>query len=129
LAAAAKEKVDWEEKLYAALREAGLPEPQRQYRFHPKRRWVCDFAWPDYGLLVEVEGGVWLGHGRKGSTGRHNHPAGFSKDCEKYNAAELLRWTLLRFTTTQVHRGVALRVLDRFFESWPDTVILDFAYQ
>jgi len=35
------------------------PEPVREYRFHPKRKWRFDFAWPDCQVAVEIEGGVW----------------------------------------------------------------------
>lgn len=31
------------------------------------------------------------------SRGRHNRPAGFIADCEKYNAAAIAGWKVLRF--------------------------------
>ena len=45
-----------EELLAFQMRAAGLPEPEREYRFHEKRRYRADFAWPDHRLLVEGEG-------------------------------------------------------------------------
>lgn len=68
------------------------PTPERQHRFYPNRRWAFDFAWPLYKVAVEIEGGVWSG-------GRHTRAAGFIKDCEKYNAAVLMGWRVLRFPT------------------------------
>lgn len=67
----------------------GLPF-QREFKFHPKRDWALDFAW-DNKVAVEIEGGAFSG-------GRHTRGAGFTEDCEKYNAAVLLGWRLLRFT-------------------------------
>ena len=57
--------------------------------FYNGRRWRFDFAWPRRRVAVEVEGGVF-------SRGRHVRPSGFINDCEKYNAAALDGWTVLR---------------------------------
>ncbi|NYZ70022.1 hypothetical protein H0A36_28820, partial [Endozoicomonas sp. SM1973] len=57
-----------------------LPKPVTEYKFHPKRRWRFDFAWPDKKLAVEVEGGGWV-------NGRHNRGQGFANDMEKYHEA------------------------------------------
>jgi len=62
-----------------------------EYKFHPKRRWRFDFAFPLIKIAVEIEGGVWSG-------GRHTRGAGFIKDMEKYNAAVLLGWRVLRYS-------------------------------
>ncbi len=83
------------------LRAEGLPEPEREYRFHPTRRWRFDFAWPEKMLAVEIEGGTW-------SRGRHTRGAGFEADCEKYNAATLLGWRVLRFTRKHIASWTAL---------------------
>ena len=71
------------------------PEYQREYRFHPTRKWRFDFAWPDHKVAVEIEGGVW-------SHGRHNRATGFIEDCDKYNEATILGWRVLRFTHKQL---------------------------
>jgi len=68
-----------------------LKEPEREYRFSPPRRWRFDFAWPDEKVAVEVEGGTW-------SFGRHVRGRGYAADCEKYNAAVIDGWRVLRFT-------------------------------
>ena len=87
------------------LRCALLPEPVRELRFDPSRRWRFDFAWPDHRLAVEVEGGTWCG-------GRHTRAAGFEADCEKYNAATLQGWRVLRVTGPMVCDGRALRLVE-----------------
>ena len=96
----------FEEILANEIEQAGLPCPVAEHRFHPERRWRFDLAWPDLLLAVEIEGGTWLPWG-----GRHNRAAGFAADCEKYNAAALLGWRVLRFTTEMVSNGAALAVI------------------
>ena len=88
----------------ALCKAAGLPEPVPEYRFHQKRRWRIDYAWPEHKLAVEIEGGAWV-------YGRHTRPQGFIRDIEKYNALTLDGWHLLRFTPKQVRTGEALRVV------------------
>lgn len=90
-----------EELMAFQLRASGIVPPEREYRFGPPRRWRFDFAWPEHGVALEVEGGTWTG-------GRHGRGTGFAADCEKYNAAALLGWIVLRATTEQVEAGQAL---------------------
>jgi len=90
-----------EDTLYRQMGAAGLPLPEREYRFAPPRRWRFDFAWSDRKLAVEVEGGIWV-------RGRHNRGAGFARDCEKYNTAALLGWWVLRFTPGMIRNGAAI---------------------
>jgi very-short-patch-repair endonuclease len=92
------------------IRAANLPEPERELSFHPVRRWRFDFAWPGRKLALEVEGGTASGRSR------HSQGAGFEADCEKYNAAALMGWTVLRVTSGMVRDGRALRVLERALE-------------
>lgn len=89
-AAAAKRK-ERDDRFVASLVAGGLPEPVREYRFHPTRRWRFDFAWPEQKVALEVDGGVWTG-------GRHTRGAGFIGDMEKLNAAGLAGWRFLRAT-------------------------------
>jgi very-short-patch-repair endonuclease len=89
------------EELFAQhLREKDCPTPVRQLRFHPGKKWQFDFAWPDWMVAVEIEGGVWSG-------GRHVRGQGFEADIEKYNAATLAGWRLYRFSGSMVKSGVA----------------------
>lgn len=96
-----------EDRLVLELRAAGLPTPVREFRFHPTRRWRADLAWPDLRLIVEVEGGTFLR-----TPGRHNRPIGMRKDAEKYNAAVLLGYRLLRVTSDMIRDGSALAVIE-----------------
>src|ERR1043166_3127491 len=65
---------------------------EREFRFHPVRKWRFDFCIPAMMIAVEVEGGVWMGSG-----GAHNRGKGFLEDIEKYNEATVLGWRLLRY--------------------------------
>ena len=78
--------------------------PVRPYRFRPGRKSEFDFAWPIVKVAVEIEGGHY-------SRGRHVRPAGFQRDAEKYNAAVLLGWRLLRYTGDDLKKRSA-HVLD-----------------
>jgi hypothetical protein len=90
---------------------ANIPKPELEYRFCPTRKWRFDFAWPFEGVALEVEGGVWTG-------GRHTRGSGFVKDVEKYNAAAVTGWCVLRCqprdlttnaTVNLVKRGLLLK--------------------
>ena len=93
-----------EETLAILIRAEGLPEPVREYRFHPVRRFRFDFAWPDLQVAVECEGGTWSG-------GRHVRGDGFRRDCEKMNIAALSGWICLRFTRDMIEDGTAIEMI------------------
>lgn len=63
--------------------------PQREYRFHPKRKWRFDFAFVAQRVAVEVDGGQFTKFG-----GRHNTDS----DREKLNTAAAMGWRVLRFS-------------------------------
>ena len=92
--------------LVLQIRAVGLPRPVEEFRFHPKRRFRFDLAWPVRKLAVEIEGGTW-------SRGRHTRGKGFAADCIKYNEAALLGWHVLRVTTEMVEDGTALAYIER----------------
>lgn len=75
----------------ALLRDAGLAFCA-EYRFDGTRLWRFDYAWPEQRVALEVEGGAFAKGG-----GGHNRGAGFQADMEKYNAAALLGWVVLRY--------------------------------
>lgn len=77
-----------------------LPKPKRQHRFHHKRLWRFDFAWPKYMVAVEIQGGSFMRRSRKGGRGGgHNSAIGQAKDYEKHREAAMLGWRLLPFNT------------------------------
>lgn len=84
-----------------AAKIAVVPE----FKFHPTRKWRADFAIPERMILIEIEGGVWIG-------GRHQTGTGFSADCEKYSHAALLGYKVFRFTPEMVRSGEAVRMIE-----------------
>lgn len=98
----------YEETLLQHIRAANLPLPEREYKFHPVRKWRFDFAWADRRIAVEVEGAVWTG-------GRHTRGSGFTSDCEKYNQAALLGWRVFRFPTGAISSGEAISFIEEVF--------------
>lgn len=95
----------WEATLELQLRTVGL-RPEVEWTFSPGRRWRFDFAFLPEKIAAEVEGGHWSG-------GRHTRGAGFEADCEKYNSAALLGWSVLRFTPSMVESGEAVRLIEQ----------------
>lgn len=77
------------------------PEPIYDKRFHPTRMWRFDFQWPAYRVAVEIDGGQWMEGG-----GCHQQPVRFAQDCEKLNAAVLLGWRVLRYTTIDLGQNM-----------------------
>ena len=76
----------------------GLPKHEREYRFCPDRKYRFDFAFPDYKVAVECDGGVWVAHG-----GRH----GGDGDREKLNLAAAMGWRVLRFSLAMLRQDPA----------------------
>lgn len=76
----------------------------KEYRFHPTRKWRFDYALPDHKIALEVEGGVW-------TRGRHTRPQGYLGDIEKYNAATLMGWRVLRTTPDELYSNKTISML------------------
>lgn len=97
--------------IFTALDELGIDRGRLRYGANELvfdrdngRRWRFDYALFGSTLAIEVEGGQWV-------NGRHQRGAGYAADCEKYNAAILQGWQVLRFTTSQVRNGEMLATL------------------
>lgn len=76
-----------------------LPIPEREYRFRgippANRRWRFDFAWPDYNIAVEIQGGQYTrgGHARIGKAWLEH---------DKMNSAQVMGWIVLQVTPEYV---------------------------
>jgi very-short-patch-repair endonuclease len=102
-----------ERSLLTQMQWSGIPKPEVEYRFHPTRMWRFDFCWPTLRIAVEVEGGTFARVKADGTAtkGRHTTGQGFERDVEKYNAAAIKGWLVLRVTTKMVDDGRALIVI------------------
>jgi very-short-patch-repair endonuclease len=99
-AEAAARRTRLEDAFALQVKALRLPVPDREFVFHPTRRWRFDFAWPEFKVAAEIDGGQW-------SNGRHVRGYGFEGDAEKLNAAQELGWRVFRYTARQVLGGVA----------------------
>lgn len=84
--------------------EALYPGVVEEHRFHPKRRWRFDYAWPDKMIAFELEGGNWI-------RGRHTRGKGYENDCEKYSEAAILGWKVIRATPSMMKTGLGYSLL------------------
>lgn len=115
------------------LTSIGLTGFEREYRWAAERvgtgrglrqrladarlkDWRFDFAWPEYKLAVEIEGGAWI-------EGRHNRGQGFHDDLVKYGTAQVHGWTVYRCDGQLVRSGEALNRIQQLLElmgAWED---------
>jgi len=74
-----------------------LPRPKPEINFDAciGRKHRFDWAWPEYRVAVEVDGGQYSKFG-----GRHSSDA----DREKLNIAASLRWLVFRFSPQQLEK-------------------------
>ncbi len=94
-----------ENKIFsAACKARGIPEPVPEYRFHKVRKWRFDYAWPEYRVALEVDGGIWTG-------GKHGRGAGIAKDHEKANYAAAMGWLLIRVQPKHLNLEVTAQFL------------------
>lgn len=93
-----------------ALEVRRMPLPEREWKFEAKRRWRFDYAWPNQMVALEVEGGVWTG-------GRHTRGAGFVGDMEKYNAATVAGWRVVRVVPGKLCASATVGMLESLLQS------------
>ena len=98
-------KVSKLEQRFALLwRSMNGPALEREFRFHPTRKWRADFAHLPSRTLIEIEGGIWI-------RGRHTTPSGFTADAEKYLEAALAGWRVLRLVDQQIKAPMIERIV------------------
>lgn len=97
-----------EAELELQLKALKIPY-EREYRFHPTRRWRFDFIVQPEGkrIAVEVEGIVYRGKAR------HQTGKGFQGDLDKYDEAMRLGWTIYRCSPAMVTSGRAIETIER----------------
>lgn len=92
---------EFEAKLARELKTLKI-DFEQEFEFHQVRKWRADFHLVGKKILVEVEGGIWSG-------GRHTRGKGYIGDMEKYNAATMMGFQVIRFSTDQVKSGHAIQ--------------------
>lgn len=93
-------KKELEVKLAKAMKDEGFPAWETHYCFNrPENGMTFDFAWPEYKVAVEVNGGQWSG-GKMG----HNSGTGVERDARKNNYAVLKGWLLIVLVTDHIDK-------------------------
>lgn len=87
-----------------------LPAFIQNYVFMKERKFELDFAWPEYRVGVEIQGGVF-----NSKTGAHGSPLKILRDMEKSNLLVLCGWKVLRYTPQDVSCGIAVAALKQLF--------------
>lgn len=109
---------DYKADLLRQMRDAGLPEPVAEFRFHADRKWRFDYAIEDLKIGIEYDGGIF------DKLPSHSSVGGILRDIEKLNEAQLDGWIVVRVTPASVANGTALRYIKRAVQR-RKSVILD----
>lgn len=72
------------------IKSSGL-EFEKEFKFSADRKFKFDYAIPLLKIGLEYEGLM-------SAKSRHTTATGYSKDCEKYNLAQIEGWKVLRYT-------------------------------
>lgn len=101
-----------ESRLLENVRLMRLPEPELQAKIIPGRRYRFDFAWMDYKVTAEVQGGVYKVGKRcptcgESPSGRHTRGAGYETDARKSADAQVAGWICISVTAGMIKSGEA----------------------
>jgi hypothetical protein len=120
---------DLERDMAFRLARLSVPPWQRDYVFHPSRKWELDFAWPDLLIYVSVEGGISKSSHRTVANiykkmvinGRVvrvkvGEKDGYSDDLEKHTEAAILGWLGVRVSRRMIESGLATELVRRAFQ-------------
>jgi hypothetical protein len=92
------------EELFALELKSHKIQFEREVRLIPQRKFRWDFVIE--GLAIEIQGGTF-----KGSRGGHTSGMGYQKDCEKMQLVVMEGHTPLYFTSDDVRKGRAIKVI------------------
>jgi len=79
---------------------------EKEYKFHPKRRFKFDYAIVDLKIAIEQEGGVYNGKA-------HGSVSGILRDIEKYTLAGANGWIVLRFLPEQMFKNDTINTINQ----------------
>jgi hypothetical protein len=69
----------------------GLPRPEAELQIIPGRKFLHDFGWPAFRVVIEVQGGVWA----RGKSG-HSSGTGIVRDMEKLSLTSVAGWRTIQ---------------------------------
>lgn len=106
---AIEKKLTRDQAFLLVLKARKIPSPVPEFRFHPVRKFRWDWAWPEYRLALEVEGGVWSG-------GAHGRGTGIVRDMEKSSVGAAEGWRVIRVTPSKLMADETLDHITRALE-------------
>lgn len=74
------------------------------------KNYRLDFAWPEYKIAIEYQGGMFMG--KSG----HSNVAGQTRDCKKINEAQLKGWLVIFANPKTIDDGSFIKQLNRAFK-------------
>lgn len=101
----------WEAHLAFQIKCAKLPKPEVEAMVIPGRRFRFDFYWREEGLVVDVQGGVWV------SNSGHSSGKGITRDCEKLCLATVNNFKVLYVTPDHIKSGEALSWIQQMLKN------------
>lgn len=96
-------KTDYKAEFEQQLSLVGV-KFEREFVFAPPRKWRSDWLITGTKVLIEFEGGLFA----KRAAG-HSSVTGILRDIEKYNAATLAGYVVMRVTPNYIRSGQALK--------------------
>lgn len=95
------------------LREAGFNSFTRNTYFIPDRKFQADFLFARQKIVLEVDGGMWLG-----PRGGHTSGEGATSDRERDCLALINGYITIRVASSHVRSGQAIKWFKEIFEKW-----------
>ena len=84
---------------------------ERQFSL-PGFRYRWDFCLRSWMLLLEIQGGTWIG-------GKHTRGQGYQDDCTKARLALLYGWKTAWLTAEDIHSGRGLGFIQDYIKIYP----------
>ncbi len=111
----AEERKSLECAFETQVRQAGLPEPEREVKLNSSSAHRWDFVWPRYRLAVEINGGIW-------KLGGHSTGRGIQRDQLKLTLATLAGYRSLQFDAGAVNDGTAVMAVQNFILGYREMI-------
>lgn len=104
-----------EQAFATQIKQAGLPEPEREVKLSNEYAYRWDFVWARYRLAVEINGGIW-------NVGGHSTGKGILRDMTKLKLATLAGYRCFQFHADAVEDGSAVNTVERFILNYREMV-------
>lgn len=104
-----------EQAFATQIKQAGLPEPEREVKLSSEYAYRWDFVWAKYRLAVEINGGIW-------NVGGHSTGRGILRDMTKLRIATLAGYRSFQFHGDAVEDGSAVNTVESFILGYREMV-------